>query len=90
MQLVEEGLNASKPGDTTAAAADLLTEMATLEQVWTLPQPLHPCISNLVHGGGNVLHQAITDAVLLPSMPSNSRHHEMLAPCYFTYLSCSS
>lgn len=39
MQLVEEGLNASKPGDTTAAAAALITEMAALEQVRTL---LHP------------------------------------------------
>ncbi|KAL3151146.1 hypothetical protein ABBQ38_013010 [Trebouxia sp. C0009 RCD-2024] len=32
LQLVEEGLNASKPGDTTAAAAALITEMAALEQ----------------------------------------------------------
>ena len=33
MQLVEGGLTASKPGDVSKAAASLITEMATTEQV---------------------------------------------------------
>ena len=41
VQLVEAGVNGSKPADTTAAAADLLTEMAALEQVWDPTPALH-------------------------------------------------
>ena len=33
VQLVEGGLNASKPGDISSAAADLITEIASTEQV---------------------------------------------------------
>lgn len=33
VQLVEEGLNGSKPVDTTSAVAELVTQMAALHQV---------------------------------------------------------
>ena len=50
VQLVEAGVNGSKPADTTAAAADLLTEMAALEQVCDPTPTLHFWITHSVYG----------------------------------------
>ena len=57
MQLVEEGLNASKPGDISRAAANLITEMASTEQVRTLASSA-TCRRELLLSSASVLEKS--------------------------------